>query len=132
MFQIDQLAYERKNKMFNSKMYKKYYPVKSSADIVNMDITDKKKLIKWIKSIIADVNMYNAQHRKHAESVMCKEYRFIDFHLDKEYNDSVCQKIITEPWSMTAENIQLVNFVLYRHKYAGIISAYYFSTFATE
>ena len=34
--------------MFNSRMYKKYYPIKSSADIVNMDITDKKKLIKWI------------------------------------------------------------------------------------
>lgn len=31
--------------MLNSKMYKKYYPVKSSADIVNMDITDKKKLV---------------------------------------------------------------------------------------
>lgn len=50
--------------MFNSRMYKKYYPVKSSAEIVNMDITDKRKLIKWLKSIIADVNAYNAQHRK--------------------------------------------------------------------
>ena len=28
--------------MLNSKMYTKYYPVKSSADIVNMDIADKK------------------------------------------------------------------------------------------
>lgn len=29
---------------------------------------------------------------------------------------------------MTAEDIQLVNFVLYRHKYAGIMPAYYFPT----
>lgn len=71
--------------MFNSRMYKKYYPVKSSAEIVNMDITDKRKLIKWLKSIIVDVNAYNAQHRKQAESVRCKEYWFIDFHPDKEY-----------------------------------------------
>ena len=47
--------------MFNSKIYKKYYPVKSSAEIVNMNTADKKKLIKWIKSIIADVDVYNAQ-----------------------------------------------------------------------
>ena len=118
--------------MFNTKIFKKYYPVKSSADIVNMDITDKKKLVKWIKSIIADVDAYNAQHRKHAESIRCKEYRVIDFHPDKEYIDSVCQKIITESFSLTAEDIQLVNFVLYRHKYIGIIPAYYFPTVATE
>lgn len=117
--------------MFNSRMYKKYYPVKSSAEIVNMDITDKRKLIKWLKSIIADVNAYNVQHRKQAESFRCKEYWFIDFHPDKEYIDSVCQKIITEPFSLTAKDIQLVNFVLYRHKYAGIIFAYYFSGLIT-
>lgn len=118
--------------MFNTKIYKKYYPVKSSADIVNMDITDKKKLVKWIKSIFADVDAYNAQHRKQAESVRCKEYWLIDFHPDKEYIDRVCQKITTEPFSLTDKDIGLVNFVLYRHKYAGIISAYYFPTVATE
>lgn len=118
--------------MFNSRMYKKYYPVKSSAEIVNMDITDKRKLIKWLKSIIADVNAYNAQHRKQAESVRCKEYWFIDFHPDKEYIDSVCQEIITEPFSLTAKDILLVNFVLYRHKYAGIIFAYHFPVLTTE
>lgn len=118
--------------MFNSRMYKKYYPVKSSADIVNMDIADKKKLVKWIESIIADINAYNAQHCKHAESIRCKAYWFIDFHPDKEYVGSVCQKIIIEPWSMTTEDIKLVNFVLYRHKYVGIIPAYYFPTVATE
>lgn len=117
--------------MFNSKMYKKYYPVKSSADIVNMDITDKKKLIKWIKSIIADVNAYNVQSRKRAETAGYKEYWRINFYPDKEYIDRVCYKITTEPFSMTDEDIQLVNFVLYRHKYAGIISAYYFPVLST-
>lgn len=118
--------------MLNSKMYTKYYPVKSSADIVNMDIADKKKLVKWIKSIIADVNAYNAQSRKRAETAGCKEYWLINFHPDKEYVDEVCYKITTEPFSMTDEDIQLVNFVLYRHKYAGIISAYYFPVLTTE
>ena len=113
-------------------MYKKYYPVKSSADIVNMDITDKKKLVKWIKSIIADVNAYNAQSRKRAGTAGCKEYWRINFYPDKEYIDSVCQEIITEPFSLTAKDILLVNFVLYRHKYAGIISAYYFPVLTTE
>lgn len=67
--------------MFNSKMYKKYYPVKSSADIVNMDIADKKKLVKWIKSIIADVDVYNAQSRKRAGTAGCKECWRINFYL---------------------------------------------------
>ena len=57
--------------MFNSKIYKKYYPVKSSAEIVNMNTADKKKLIKWIKSIIADVDVYNAQSRKRAATAGC-------------------------------------------------------------
>ncbi len=117
--------------MFNSRMYKKYYPVKSSADIVNMDIADKRKIVKWIKSIIADINAYNAQSRKRAATAGCKEYWRIIFYPDKEYIDSVCQKITTEPFSLTAEDIQLVNFVLYRHKYIGIISAYYFPVLPT-
>lgn len=117
--------------MFNSKMYKKYHPVKSSADIINLNIVDKQKLIKWIKSIIADVNVYNAQSRKRAEAVGCKECWQINFYPDKEYIDSVCQKITTEPFSLTAEDIQLVNLVLYRHKYIGIISAYYFPVLPT-
>ena len=117
--------------MLNSKMYTKYYPVKSSADIVNMDIADKKKIVKWIKSIIADVNAYNAQNRKHAETAGCKECWRINFYPDKEYIDRVCQKITTEPCSLTDEDIRLVNFVLYRHKYAGIISAYYFPVLPT-
>lgn len=121
-----------KNKMFNSKIYKKYYPVKSSADIVSMNTADKKKLIKWIKSIIADVNVYNAQSLKRAGTAGCKECWRINFYPDKEYIDSVCQKITTEPFSLTAEDIQLVNIVLYRHKYVGIISAYCFPTVATE
>ena len=112
--------------MLNSKIYKKYYPIKSSADIVNMNTADKRKLIKWIKSIIADVNVYNAQSRKRAGTAGCKECWRINFQPDKEYVDSVCQKITTEPFSLTAEDIQLVNIVLYRHKYIGIISAYYF------
>lgn len=118
--------------MLNSKMYTKYYPVKSSADIVNMDISDKKKFVKWIKSIIADVNAYNAQNRKRAETAGCKECWRINFYPDKEYIDSVCQKITIESFSLTAEDIQLVNLVLYRHKYTGIISAYYFPVLTTE
>lgn len=50
---------------------------------------------------------------------------------DKEYIDSVCQKITTESFSLTAEDIQLVNLVLYRHKYTGIISAYCFPVLPT-
>ena len=122
---------ERENKMFNSKMYKKYYPVKSSADIVNMNTADKKKLIKWIKSIIADVDVYNAQSRKRAATAGCKECWRINFYPDKEYIDSVCQKITSQPFSLTAEDIQLVNIVLYRHKYKGIISAYCFPVLPT-
>lgn len=118
--------------MFNSKLYKKYYPVKSSADIVSMNTADKRKLIKWIRYIIADVDVYNVQSRKHAETAGCKECWRINFYPDKEYIDSVCLKIATEPLSLTAEGIQLANFVLYRHKYIGIISAYYFPIVATE
>ena len=112
--------------MFNSRMYKRYYPVKSSEDIFNMDIADKKKLVKWIRTIISDVYIHNIQTIRRASSAGCKACWFIDFHPDKESVDNVCCKITTEPFLMTAEDIQLVNFVLYRHKYVGIISAYIF------
>lgn len=118
--------------MFNSRMYKRYYPVKSPEDIFNMDIADKKKLAKWVKTIIADVYIYNIRNIKRASSAGCKACWFIDFHPDKECVDNVCCKITTEPFLMTAEDIQLVNFALYRHKYVGIISAYCFPILTTE
>lgn len=45
--------------MFNSKMYKKYYPIKSSFDIANMNVDEQKKLIYWIKSLSEDIRLHN-------------------------------------------------------------------------
>lgn len=45
--------------MFNSKMYKKYYPIKSSFDIANMNVAEQKKLIYWIKSLSEDIRLHN-------------------------------------------------------------------------
>lgn len=120
--------------MFNSRMYKRYYPVKSPEDIFNMDIEDKKKIAKWVKTIIADVYIHNIRNIKRASSAGLKECWVIDFQSDKdkEYVNDVYCKITTEPFSMTAEDIKLVNFVLYRHKYVSIISAYCFPISTTE
>jgi len=45
--------------MLNSKMYKKYYPIKSSFDIANMNVAEQKKLIYWIKSLSEDIRLHN-------------------------------------------------------------------------
>ena len=52
--------------MFNSKMYKKYYPIKSSFDIANMNVAEQKKLIYWIKSLSEDIRLHNTNSLKKA------------------------------------------------------------------
>lgn len=52
--------------MFNSKMYKKYYPIKSSFDIANMNVAEQKKLIYWIKSLSEDIRLHNMNSLKKA------------------------------------------------------------------
>ena len=52
--------------MFNSKMYKKYYPIKSSFDIANMNVAEHKKLIYWIKSLSEDIRLHNMNSLKKA------------------------------------------------------------------
>lgn len=96
--------------MFNSKMYKKYYPIKSSFDIANMNVAEQKKLIYWIKSL---------QYREN-------EYRVIEANCTDDNIASLCNKISCNSDSITDNEISLINAVLYRHKYVKIIGMYCF------
>lgn len=62
--------------MLNSKMYKKYYPIKSSFDIANMNVAEQKKLIYWIKSLSEDIRLHNTNSLKKA-----MQYRENEYHL---------------------------------------------------
>ena len=55
--------------MFNSKMYKKYYPIKSSFDIANMNVAEQKKLIYWIKSLSEDIRLHNTNSLKKSDAI---------------------------------------------------------------
>ena len=112
-------------------MYKRYYPIKSPEDIFNMDIADKKKLVKWIRTIISDVYIHNIRNIKWAHLLDARRAGLLTFILIRNVW-IMCAAKLTEPFLMTAEDIQLVNFALYRHKYVGIISAYCFPISTTE
>ena len=133
--------------MFNSKMYKKYYPIKSSFDIANMNVAEQKKLIYWIKSLSEDIRLHNTNSLKKAMQYRENEYRVVEVNctddniasLCRRYaapycwgnctDDniaSLCNKISCNSDSITDNEISLINAVLYRHKYVKIIGMYCF------
>lgn len=63
--------------MFNSKMYKKYYPIKSSFDIANMNVAEQKKLIYWIKSLSEDIRLHNTNSLKKAMHYIIESFIII-------------------------------------------------------
>lgn len=116
--------------MFNSKMYKKYYPIKSSFDIANMNVAEQKKLIYWIKSLPEDIRFHNMNSLKKAMQYRENKCRVVEVNCTDDDIASLCNKIscnsdsITD--SITDNEISLINAVLYRHKYVKIIGMYCF------
>ena len=107
--------------MFNSKMYKKYYPIKSSFDIANMNVAEQKKLIYWIKSLSEDIRLHNMNSLKKAMQYRENEYRVVEVNCTDDNIASLCNKISCNSDSITDNEISLINAVLYRHKYVKII-----------
>ena len=112
--------------MFNSKMYKKYYPIKSSFDIANMNVAEQKKLIYWIKSLSEDIRLHNMNSLKKAMQYRENEYRVVEVNFTDDNIASLCNKISCNSDSITDNEISLINAVLYRHKYVKIIGMYCF------
>lgn len=112
--------------MFNSKMYKKYYPIKSSFDIANMNEADKKKLIYWIKSLSEDIRLHNMNSLKKAMQYRENKCRVVKVNCTDDNIASLCNKISCNSDSITDNEISLINAVLYRHKYVKIIGMYCF------
>lgn len=114
--------------MLNSEMYKRYYPVKSALNIIWMDEDDQKQLVKWIRSILSEINAYNSGSGRRAVKNRIDKCRVILSNYNDEDVENLCNKITTDPNSLDSKDIGFINSVLYRHKYIGIISAYYFPT----
>lgn len=75
--------------MFNSKIYKRYYPLTSASDFEYISKPRQKQLTKWIKSMYQDVSAYNMRSRMHAERTKGYKYGypliFINMNKDGKY-----------------------------------------------
>lgn len=75
--------------MFNSKIYKIYYPLISASDFECISKPRQKQLTKWIKSMYPDVSAYNMRSRMHAERTRGYKYGypliFINMNKDGRY-----------------------------------------------
>lgn len=107
-------------------MYKKYYPIKSSFDIANMNEAEQKKLIYWIKSLSEDIRFHNMNSLKKAMQYRENKYRVVEVNCTDDNIASLCNKISCNSDSITDNEISLINAVLYRHKYVKIIEMYCF------
>lgn len=87
--------------MFNSKMYKKYYPIKSSFDIANMNVAEQKKLINWIKSLSEDIRLHNMNSLKKAMQYRENKCRVVEVNCTDDDIASLCNKISCNSDSIT-------------------------------
>ena len=98
--------------MFNSKMYKKYYPIKSTFDIANMNVAEQKKLIYWIKSLSEDIRLHNMNSLKKAMQYRENEYRVVEVNCTDDNIASLCNKISCNSDSITDNEISFFSLIM--------------------
>ena len=114
--------------MLNSKIYKKYYPLKNVADIFHMAQEDRAVLVKWLHRIKTDIELYNFLSYKKALKNGFKNYARICISYDRDILSLAekVSKIGVYSCEIDEKDITFLNGVIYRHKYIEIISTFCF------
>lgn len=106
--------------MLFSRMYKNYYPIKSCHDLFLMNDKDRDKLAKWITSFKIKINTEAGIK----QSLLNRYFPMLCQLSQKDY-DRLKRKLALKNTLCDLEDkavIQIINTVLYRHKYNTVIS----------
>ena len=106
------------------KLYKKYFPIKSTSIFYEMEKKEFDILTKWIKNIENDILYMNINSRSRAVKAGADFYRQII--LDYPKYDLYFLLQNKQFSKLDKEDLEFVNDVLYRHKYNTFISYFIF------
>lgn len=104
-------------KFLYGKLYKKYFPIKSTSIFYEMEKKEFDILTKWIKNI---------ESRSRAVKAGADFYRQIKLDYPKSINDLHLLLQNKQFSKLDKEDLEFVNDVLYRHKYNTFISYFIF------
>ena len=108
------------------KLYKKYFPIKSTSIFYEMEKKEFDILTKWIKNIEDDILYMNINSRSRAVKAGADFYRQIKLDYSKSINDLHLLLQNKQFSKLDKEDLEFVNDVLYRHKYNTFISYFIF------
>ena len=106
-----------KVKFLYGKLYKKYFPIKSTSIFYEMEKKEFDILTKWIKNI---------ESQSRAKKVRADFCRQIKSDYPKSINDLHLLLQNKQFSKLDKEDLEFVNDVLYRHKYNTFISYFIF------
>lgn len=113
-------------KFLYGKLYKKYFPIKSTSIFYEMENKECDTLTRWIKNIKKDILRWNIESVSRATrtgTVFCRQIK-LDY--PKSIND-LWLLLKTRQFSrLDEEDLKFVNDVLYKHKYNAVISYFVF------
>lgn len=115
-----------KMKFLYGKLYKKYFPIKSTSIFYEMEKKEFDILTKWIKNIENDILYRNIESRSRAVKAGADFYRQIKLDYPKSINDLHLLLQNKQFSKLDKKDLEFVNDVLYRHKYNAFISYFIF------
>lgn len=113
-------------KFLYGKLYKKYFPIKSTLIFYEMEKREFDILTKWIKNIENDILYRNIESRSRAIKAGADFYRRIKIDYPKSINNLHLLLQNKQFSKLDKEDLEFVNDVLYRHKYNTFISYFIF------
>lgn len=113
-------------KFLYGKLYKKYFPIKSTSIFYEMGKKEFDILTKWIKNIENDISCWNIESQTRAVRAGTDFCRQINLNYPKSINDLYLILQNKQFSRLDKYDLEFVNDVLYRHKYNAFISNFVF------
>ena len=113
-------------KFLYGKLYKKYFPIKSTSIFYEMEKNEFDILTKWIKNIDNDILCWNIESQNRAKRTGVDLCRQIKLDYPKSINDLHLLLQNKQFSRLDKEDLKFINDVLYRHKYNAFISNFIF------
>lgn len=113
-------------KFLYGKLYKKYFPIKSTSIFYEMEKSEFDILTKWIKNIESDILCWNIKSQNRAIRTGVDFCRQIELDYPKSIDDLHLLLQNKQFSRLDKEDLKFVNDVLYRHKYNVFISNFIF------
>lgn len=111
-----------KMKFIYGKLYKKYFPIKSTSIFYEMDEKECDILTRWIRNIEGDISSWNIKSQMRAVKQGAGFCRQIKLDYPKSIKDLYLLLKNKQFSGLDEEDLKFVNDVLYRHKYNAFIS----------